>query len=233
MPNSNLELLKLAAEQLRPILNELVFVGGCTTGLFVTDPAAAEVRSTVDVDAIVEITSYAEYAIFSDRLRRLGFEEDMREDAPTCRWLKDGTILDVMPIDERILGFSNRWYQSAMESAQEQDIESGLRIRVVTASYFCATKLEAFEGRGNRDYLASHDLEDLVTVVNGREELIDEWRTAPEDLRQYVSDAIKGLLETERFIDALPDYVSEDEDRVGILLERLRQISEPYQRVVT
>ena len=41
-----------------------------------------------------------------------------------------------------ILGFSNRWYKPAMESAEEREIASGLRIRVVTAPYFCAPILE-------------------------------------------------------------------------------------------
>jgi hypothetical protein len=47
--------------------------GGCTTALLVTDKAAAEVRPTYDVDAIAEITSYVEYAEFSERLKALGF----------------------------------------------------------------------------------------------------------------------------------------------------------------
>ncbi len=35
-----------------------------------------------------------------------------------------------------------------MDSAREYEIEQDIRIRVVTAPYFCATKLEAFRGRG-------------------------------------------------------------------------------------
>jgi hypothetical protein len=70
MANRNLELLISVARLLRPLLDELVFVGGCTTALLITDPAAAEVRSTYDVDAIAKITSYAAYAAFSERLRR-------------------------------------------------------------------------------------------------------------------------------------------------------------------
>jgi predicted nucleotidyltransferase len=164
MPHRSLELLIAAAEKLRPILDELVFVGGCTTGLLITDEAAAEVRTTVDVDAIAEISSYADYASFSEKLRDLGFTLDTSEGAPTCRFRSDETILDVMPLDKDILGFSNRWYKPAMESAEEREIASGLRIRVVTAPYFCATKLEAFAGRGQGDYLASRDLEDLVNT---------------------------------------------------------------------
>jgi len=75
MANPNLQLLTDAAKLLEPILGELVFVGGCATALLITDKAAAEVRPTFDVDAIAEITSYAEYTEFSDRLRKLGLKK--------------------------------------------------------------------------------------------------------------------------------------------------------------
>lgn len=228
MANRNLELLKAAARQLMPLLDELAFVGGCTTGLLITDKAAAEVRPTFDVDAIAEISSYAEYATFSERLRELGFGEDDSEGAPICRWRKDQIKLDVMPLDERILGFANRWYKSAMETAEEREIDDNLRIRVVTAPYFCATKLEAFKGRGRDDYLASHDLEDLVSVVDGRPGLLEELRAAPQDVQSYIAAEIGRLLEVDQFADALPGYLLPDEasqGRLGILLSRLGDIS--------
>lgn len=228
MSNRNLELLKVAAVQLMPVLGELVFIGGCTTGLLITDEAAAEVRPTFDVDAIVEVTSYSEYVTFSERLRQIGFTEDASEGAPICRWRNGDTKLDVMPLDEKILGFSNRWYRSAMEAAHECELGRDLRVRVVTAPYFCATKLEAFNGRGQGDYLASHDLEDLITVVDGRPELFDELRSAPEDVRSYVSSIIHQLLETDQFIDAIPGHLlpdSANQGRSAILLGRLKEIS--------
>jgi predicted nucleotidyltransferase len=127
-----------------------------------------------------------EYTTFGERLHKLGFSEDASEGAPICRWQHGQIKLDLMPLDETILGFSNRWYAAAMESAQTFELERNLRIRVVTASYFCATKLEAFKGRGKSDYLASHDLEDLITVIDGRPELLDELHLAPEDVRSYI-----------------------------------------------
>jgi hypothetical protein len=188
MSKRNLELLVEASRLLKPLLGELVFVGGSTTALLITDKAAAEVRPTYDVDAIAEISSYAAYADFSDRLRRCGFTEDTGEGAPICRWRQKKTILDVMPLDEKILGFSNRWYKPAMDSAVIHDLGPDLRVRVVTAVYFCATKLEAFAGRGKYDYQSSHDLEDLMAVVDGRAELAGEttlgWRTFAHTLLQ-------------------------------------------------
>ncbi len=228
MGNQNLELLIVAAKLLRPVLDDLVFVGGCATGLLVTDEAAAEVRPTFDVDAIAEITSYVEYTTFGERLHELGFTEDASEGAPICRWQHGLIKLDLMPLDEKILGFSNRWYKSAMDLAQEFEIERDIRIRVVTAPYFCATKLEAFKGRGKGDYLSSHDLEDLITVVDGRSELLDDLRAAPEDVRSYIADTIGRLLKTKEFIDASPGYLLPDaasQGRIVGVLARLREMS--------
>jgi len=228
MANRTLELLTDAAQLLRPLLGDLVFVGGSTTVLLITDKAAADVRPTFDVDAIVEITSYAEYIKFSDRLRKLGFVEDTSEDAPVCRWRRGETKLDVMPLDEKILGFSNRWYRPAMEFATEHELKPDLRIRVVTAPYFCATKFEAFKGRGKNDYLSSHDLEDIIAVVDGRIELLDELRAADKGVCSYVASEVGRLLRTDRFIDALPGYLLPDaanQARISILLGRLGQIS--------
>ena len=116
MPNPNLEQLIRTAALLQPMLGDLVFVGGAVTSLLVTDEGAGLPRTTLDVDAIAEISSYTEYTAFGERLRALGFFEDASEDSPLCRWVHSGTILDAMPLDETILGFSNRWYPAAMEA---------------------------------------------------------------------------------------------------------------------
>jgi hypothetical protein len=227
MPSSNIELLKQVAKRLGPLLHEVVFVGGCTTELFITDEAAAEVRPTFDVDVIAEITSYADYATFSERLRALGFREDTSRGAPLCRWLIDEMKLDVMPIEERILGFTNRWYRDAMDAAQDAELQAGLRIRVVTAPYFLATKLEAFRGRGKGDYANSHDLEDLLTVIDGREAIVQEIADTPT-LRSYIAEQFRALLETPAFLDAMPGYLLPDvssQGRVPILRGRIQQMA--------
>ena len=173
MRDPNLQLLEQAARLLEPLLDEVVFVGGCVTGLLITDPAAAGMRPTSDVDVIADVYSYAEHGALSDRLRERGLTEDNREGAPTCRWRHGSLAIDVMPVAEAVLGFTNRWYQPAMESAERVDL-AGLTLRCITPVYFVATKLEAFHGRGDGDYYASHDLEDAIAVVDGRPELVDE-----------------------------------------------------------
>ncbi len=105
--NQNLDLLILASERLRPLLDRLVFVGGATTGLLISDPAAPDIRSTRDVDVIIEIQHYGDYHKLEKELGDLGFRPSQEEAAPLCRFEHDNLILDVMPTDEKILGISN------------------------------------------------------------------------------------------------------------------------------
>lgn len=228
MPNSNLERLIAAARLLRPLLGEIVFVGGSVTGLLITDEAAGDPRSTFDVDAIAAITSYAEYAAFGDRLRALEFVEDTSEGAPMCRWIHGRTILDLMPLNEKILGFSNRWYLLAMKSAELRKLSDDLEIRILTAPSFIATKLEAFKGRGKADFFASHDLEDLISVVDGRPTLVAEVGEETAELRAYIRAEVKRLLAASGFLDALPGYLFPDavsQSRIAIVLQRLEEIA--------
>ena len=109
MADSNTEMLRIAAENLGELRNELVFLGGCVTGLLITDPGAPEPRPTDDVDTIVEAATYSEYIQFSECLKEIGFREDTSEDAPMCRWVKDLTVLDagLMFCRERTPGFAS------------------------------------------------------------------------------------------------------------------------------
>ena len=227
MAETNLEMLRIAVENIGALKDELVFVGGCTTELFITDEGAAQPRQTKDVDTIVEAASYAEYISFAEKLKKIGFREDTSEDAPICRWIKESTILDVMPLDEKTLGFTNTWYRPAMETAEIYELLPDISIRVVTSVYFCATKMEAFEGRGNEDYLGSHDLEDIIAVIDGRAEIVDEIKNAPEDVRRFIADKIGKWLNNRKFTDALPGHLgsTSDRTRLGIVLQRLEKIS--------
>jgi predicted nucleotidyltransferase len=228
MSSANLNLLVAVADRLKPLLDEVVFVGGCATGLLITDRAAAEVRATTDVDVIVKIATYAEHVSFFGRLRKLGFAEDTSPGAPICRWLIDGMVLDVMPTEETPLGFSDRWFRDALASAREHYLRDDLRIRVVTAPYFVAMKLEAFRDRGNDDYLASSDLEDLISVVDGRAEVIDEIKSV-EAIRLYVANQFRQLLRTESFLTTLPGHLLPDpgsQGRVDVILDRMRILAE-------
>jgi len=133
-----------------------------------------------------------------------------------------------MPLDEKVLGFSNRWYRAAMKSAAARRLACDLEIRVVTAPYYIATKLAAFKGRGKGDLFGSRDLEDPISVVDGRAELITEAQAGAADLRAYVRAGIKSLLSTPGVRDALPGYLLPDaasQSRIGIVLRRVEDLA--------
>src|SRR5271154_4946046 len=150
----NLALLEYIAAALGPLCARFVFVGGCATGLLVTDVAAVPVRATRDVDVIVEVLTLADYHALERELEKVGFSHDQSPEAPICRWIVGTGLLDVMPTDERVLGFSNRWFSQAIHTAESVKLPSGQMIKLVTPPLFLATKLEAFRGRGDGDFLA-------------------------------------------------------------------------------
>jgi len=126
MDDPNLEMLAAAARVLRPLLGELVFLGGCTTGLMISDPAAAGVRPTNDITD-------------------------------------------------------------------------------------------------------SHDLEDIVAVIDGREEIAREVAASPADVRTYVASELRHLLGVQAFVDALSGFLRPDsasQSRRPALLRRLRALAE-------
>ena len=224
---SNLPLLEDAAAKLKHLLPEVVFVGGSTLDLIVTDQGSAPIRSTYDVDVVVA-ADYADYSAFCDRLRDIGFENDTRPGAPLCRFLHGGLMLDVMSTQKGALGFSNRWYEGAIQTATPASLPNGKVIRLITAPFFLGTKMEAFYDRGENDYYMSHDLEDFIAVVEGREQLLEELPGAPTDLRNYLAEATGKLLGNERFLEALPGYVPGDlisQRRIPIIIERLRKMA--------
>ncbi len=95
--HANIKLLEVAVDRLGPLIDDVVFLGGCATSLLLTDPAAPPVRVTRDVDVMVEVASLATYHNFNQKLRIRGFSEDISLEAPICRWRAGDIILDVMP----------------------------------------------------------------------------------------------------------------------------------------
>ena len=225
MPDPNLRLLEEAATKLAPFLREIVFVGGVTLGLHITDKAAAPIRSTDDVDVIAEILTYVDYIAFSERLRKAQFTEDTSEQPLTCRWFHGKLKLDVLALSKEVLGYTNLWYERALNHAISFVLPSGQAIRMITAPYFLGTKMEAFRGRGQMDFLASHDLEDFVAVIDGRSTILAEIAVSPGDVREYLAEAARSLLSESRFLDAVPGFVLDD-GRVPLILERLNRLTQ-------
>jgi predicted nucleotidyltransferase len=216
------------AEALGPLRERVVFLGGSATGLLITDPTATSIRRTNDVDVIVEVATVGAYYQINEALLAQGFRNDTSENASSCRYCWEDLLLDAMPTDAAILGYTNQWYPEAIRTAMERVLPSGLTIRLVAPPYFLGTKLEAFFGRGEGDYYVSHDLEDLLTVVDGRREIEKEIENATPALKAYLNEKVGALLEDAQFCYALEGHLPGDpgsQARVPILLRRLKAIA--------
>jgi predicted nucleotidyltransferase len=225
----SVELLELGAAVLGDLADEVVFVGGATVSLWITDPGAPSPRPTKDVDVIVEVATRADYHAFEERLRGAGFRDDGQI---ICRWRhpQSGLILDAMPTDAELLGFENRWQREAFPHAELVPLPSGAEIRAVSPAFMLATKLEAYAGRGGGDLLGSRDFADIVALVDGREELQGEVVAAPIELRSYVQASIRELLSSRRLLDGVRAQLRPDTANQAraepVVVARLRAIAD-------
>lgn len=227
---SNLAMLEMLARALGELNDEVVYLGGCATALYITDPLALDVRPTIDVDCIIDVISLSQYMKFAKKLSEKGFKQSM-EDNIVCRWHYGEIILDVMPTDGKILGFGNPWYKEALDNAVSHQISDDLSVKTITAPYFIATKIEAFVTRGNNDLIGSHDLEDIITIVAGRVEIVNEISLANDKLQSHLKQFFIKLLKNDQFESVLPGHLNEGSDvvrrqRVEIVKSRIKKIAE-------
>ena len=224
----NLSALRAVADRRDRLGLNYAFVGGSIVNLLLDHPDFAPARPTDDVDVILEVVTTKRYSDLEERIRRLGFDHDMREGAPRCRWVLGNLTVDIMPTEGEELGLNTAWFSEALATATEKEI-GHTRLKLVSAPGFLATKYVAFVDRGAGDYYASHDLEDFIAVVDGRESIVADVENAPVDLRKYLVEAVRTLLGKAAFDEALSGHLPTDEAsqrRLPKLRAKLRGIAE-------
>lgn len=195
MPMSNLERLQKVAAGLGELNESVVYVGGTITELYVSDPAATDIRSTMDVDCVIELASYKRFNELSELLRSKGFQNDQTPNAPLCRWIYKGETVDIMPDDEKIIGFYNKWYHPAIANKKSEILSDGQTIYIFPVTYYIATKLEALAGRGGNDLRTSHDLEDIIYILNNCPEFTSLFhQEIDQDLKTYLKEKFAILI---------------------------------------
>lgn len=225
----NIELLELAAAKLGDLLDEVVFVGGATVELWITDPAAPDFRLTEDIDVIVDVATRSSYEKIERRVEELGFRHD-QESGVTCRFRhrESGLVLDVMPTEGAILGLEGEWLGRAFPHAVDRSLPSGAAIRAIPPPFVLATKLEAFRDRGNGDFLASRDWQDVIALVDGRDELAKEVELADRELRSFVASELSRLQGDPSFAGGVAGGLRGDPSRQAraelVVLPRIREL---------
>lgn len=222
MKNPSIANLQIVANGLGDLNTEVVFVGGATTGFYATDPGAPEARPTMDVDCIIELASYAKLAELETKLATIGFRHDTSEGALICRWIFQDIKVDIMPTDPAVMGFSNRWHKDGIKHALEMGLPNKNKIRTFTAPYFIASKIEAYRSRGKNDMRTSPDFEDIVYVLDNRNDIVQELIKVEDKLRMYVQQYLSELLNNPDFDEGIAAALPYGTGQAGA--ERIRRI---------
>jgi predicted nucleotidyltransferase len=211
--HENIVRIKAVYDALQELAQEVIFVGGATVSLYADRPAG-EIRPTDDIDILIELLHYKDYSAIEEKLRKKGFVNDI-ESGVICRYIINGITVDVMATSGEILGFANRWYAEAFTNSQKIILEGGYSIKIFSAPYFLATKMEAYKSRGGNDGRTSTDFEDIVYVLNNRTTIWKEMAAAPENLKQYLKTEL-GELVSQPYIDEwISSHLDYNEQRRG------------------
>jgi len=221
-------MLQIIADGLKELKDEMVFVGGSVAELYANDPAASNIRPTLDVDCVNELSSRMEHTKLEENLRRKGFANDTSQGATICRWIYKEIKVDVMPDDEKILGFSNKWYHEGIEYKTAKTLPNGTKIFVFPPEFYVAAKFEAHKDRGGNDLRQSHDFEDIIYILDNCSDIMDSINTANASVKAYLKEECQNLLKNENLTEGIESALpyGSDSDRVEIILDIIKDIAE-------
>lgn len=214
------------AQRLNSVELDFVFIGGGIIGFLIDDPLASPVRTTKDIDIVLDVVTDPGQIMLEDKLRSASFSHDMSDGAPYCRWILDNVKVDILSVKDKFSGANMRWLKETVASPLTVN-HQGFDLRIASAACFIAMKLEAFKDRGESDYFGSRDIEDIISVVDGRSTLIEEIVVADEKIKDFISKTINDLLEISDFIISVPGHLMPDpasQQRKTIVFERLKRM---------
>ena len=227
MSDTNINMLQTVANGLEELKEDMVFIGGAVAQLYADDPAATDIRATLDIDCVVEANSRIEYNKLERNLESKGFAHDTTPKAPICRWEYKGIKVDVMPMEEEILGFSNRWYNEGIENKIQIALPDKIEIYIFSPEYYLASKFEAHIGRGGNDLRQSHDFEDIIYLLDNCTNVLEVVKNAGSNIKNYLKEQCKALLVNKNLTEgvecALP--LGSDSDRTEIIIDLIQSIT--------
>lgn len=219
----NMGVVKKVATALGELNNEVAYVGGATVSIYADDPIAEDVRPTKDVDIMLRIATFAELAALQDKLASKHIYPDPEANV-NCRFKYEDVLIDVMSTKEVGWAPSDPWFEPGFKSLMKYNLDDEVTIRVFTAPYFLATKFSAFNDRGN-DPRTSTDFEDIVYVLDSRLNIVDEIRSAPNDLGNYLRDQLKVFL-NEDMNENISCHLSpfQSQERLALLRQKVNSL---------
>ena len=132
-----------------------------------------------------------------------------------------------MPAEDSSIGISNQWYKPGFQTLQTITLAEGICINILASPYFLATKLEAFNDRGNNDFYGSHDYEDIIYLLDNRTTIVEEILSADEPVKNYIKQHLAKIKNHPQANEILAMHIHPlvREERFQLLLQKLEQIT--------
>lgn len=223
----NIAVVAEVAAALETIEEQIVFVGGAVVSLYTDDPAADEIRPTQDVDMTINVINLGHWVALQEKLSNLGFHPDPHGHA-ICSYKYKDIPVDIMSAKDGPLGPANRWYKIGFQNlwtvnAKEQ------KVKILSAPCFLATKFEAFANRGD-DYRTSHDIEDIVYVLDNRTTIVEEIINDETVIKDFLVAEIEKIINLGLLDEILVTHIHPlmVEERVPLVKEKIEKITEMY-----
>ncbi len=227
MIGAHIEAIQIVSKGLEDLLDEVVFIGGAVAELYATRAGSGDIRVTLDVDCVIEISSLKEYHALERIIESKGFQHDNSPGAPICRWNYKGIAIDIMPTHEEVLGFSNSWYIQGIKHKVSFELPDGTIIFIFTPDLYLASKIEAFKQRGGKDLRQSHDFEDIIFLLENNIEITAHILASGSQVKMYLAQEFKHLLsrkDLEEGVESALPYGS-DSDGVEKILELMETVA--------
>lgn len=227
MPENNISMLQTVADGLGNLKDSMVFVGGAVAELYAKNPELSDIRPTLDVDCVIELHSKSALEKLDHDLRALGFINDTSKGAPICRWVYQDILVDVIPSDSDLLGFTNLWYQEGIENKIIKTLPNGTQIFVFPPEYYLAAKIEAHKGRGGSDLRQSHDFEDIIYILDNCAGLLTSISNANERVKAFLKDEFSMLLKNEGLTEGIESALpfGSEKEATEIILDLIQNIA--------
>jgi hypothetical protein len=212
--------LELIAKAIGELVDEAVFVGGAILGFYVDDPAAEEIRPTLDIDFFLEIYTPLKLEQVRVSLSEKGFQPDM-DSTVLCRFLYQGITVDVLSTSEIGWAPANEWFAPGLKQLEMIKLNDEQTIKILSLPYFLATKFAAHHGRA-ADPRTSKDMEDIIYLLNNSinwEALIIK---APTDVKGYLLSELSTLALAQSY-ETIISHLSRTKE-AEIILSRIRAI---------
>jgi predicted nucleotidyltransferase len=223
----NLALVAQIAKGLKELNQKMVFIGGAVISLYTDDPAADEIRPTTDIDMTINLANYSEWAQMQERLSELAFYPDPQGQS-ICSYKYKSIAVDIMLADDSSLGATNCWYKPGFDFLEQTTLPDGIDITILSAPYFLATKIEAFNNRGNIDFYGSSDFEDIIYLLDNRTNIVEEIIKSDELVQTFIKVELTKIKNHPQANEILAMHIHPliREERFSLLMEKLNVITE-------